>query len=61
MADLAIITKKKSNTQQQMPKLKAKKECFNYGKKRFYSKDCYSNSKRKSKDKKAAKEAKQAC
>ena len=60
-ADLAIMTRKRSDGRQQTPNPKANEECFNCGKKGHYVRDCYSNSKRKPKDKKAAEKAKRVC
>ena len=59
-ADLAMIAKKRSDRRQQPQKLKPNEEYFNYGKRGHYAWDCYSTSKRKPKDEKTAKEAKQA-
>lgn len=60
-ANLAIMTKKRLDGWQQMPIPKVNKKYFNYGKKGYYAKNCYLHMKRKSKDKKTAKEARQVC
>lgn len=58
-ANLGIMRKKRLDGWQQIPKPKANKKCFNYGKKRHYTKNCYSNSKRKPKNQTTTKEVKQ--
>lgn len=58
IVNLAIIIKKRSDGQQQIPKPKTSKEYFNCRKKRYYIKDCYSNLKRKPKDKNVIKKIK---
>lgn len=54
------MIKKVSNSQQQTFKSKINKEYFNFKKKGHYSKDYYSNIKRKPKNKKVIEKAKQA-
>ena len=60
-ADLAMMTRKRLDGRQQTPNPKANEECFDCGKKGHYARDCYSNSKRKPEDEKAAEEAKRVC
>lgn len=58
--DLSIMAKKMLNSQsQQQLKSRFTKECFNYGKKRHYIKDCCKATKKKCEDKKATQKAKQ--
>ena len=58
-ADLEIMIKRKAADSHQQPKSRSIKEYFNYGKRGHYAKNCYSLSKKKPDDEKAAKEAKQ--
>ena len=59
--DLAMVARKK-RSQQQSPKSRPNEECFNYGKKDHYARDCpgRTNPKRKPEDEKTEQEAKRA-
>lgn len=61
IANLAMMIKKRTNSCQQPQKPKNNEKYFNYGKKRHYIWDCYQRTfKRKPKDEKTTKKAKQA-
>lgn len=59
IANLAIIAKKRLKDQQQPQTPNPNKECFNCKKKRYYAQNCYLTSKKKLKNKKTIKKAKQ--
>lgn len=58
--DLVMITKKRQSSKRQKLQVKANKECFYYGKKRYYRKDCRSRLKKKPENKKSIEEKKRA-
>lgn len=55
-----VMTTKKRQSETSSFKFRINKECFNFGKKGYYTKDCYSSTQNKRKPEESSEEPKQA-